>query len=124
MKFLIDNALSPALAQGLRDNGIDATHVRDYNLQAAADSVIFEQAIAEDRVIVSADTDFGELLALRRVAKPSVILFRRNQDRHPTRQLLVLLANLQAVEEFLRDGCILIFDDARMRVRMLPIGAD
>ncbi len=124
MRFLVDNALSPVLAEGLRDNGFDAVHVRDYNLQAAADSVIFDRAISEERVIVSADTDFGELLALRRVAKPSVILFRRNQDRHPARQLLLLLANLPAVEGFLRDGCILIFDDARMRVRMLPIGAE
>ncbi len=124
MRFLVDNALSPVLAEGLRNNGFDAVHVRDYNLQAAADSVIFDRAISEERVIVSADTDFGELLALRRVAKPSVILFRRNQDRHPARQLLLLLANLPAVEGFLRDGCILIFDDARMRVRMLPIGAE
>jgi predicted nuclease of predicted toxin-antitoxin system len=124
VRFLVDNALSPVLAEGLRNNGFDAVHVRDYNLQAAADSVIFDRAISEERVIVSADTDFGELLALRRVAKPSVILFRRNQDRHPARQLLLLLANLPAVEGFLRDGCILIFDDARMRVRMLPIGAE
>jgi predicted nuclease of predicted toxin-antitoxin system len=58
MKFLIDNALSPALAALLQQAGHDAIHVRSIGLQYADDDVIFDRAAVEGRIVVSADADF------------------------------------------------------------------
>lgn len=124
MKFLVDNALSPVLAERLRQNGHDAVHVRDYGLQAAADSEIFERAKNESRIIVSADTDFVTLLALRREREPSVVLVRQQHGRHPEQQALLLLANLPSLSAALQRGCIAVLEDSRIRVRSLPIGGE
>ncbi|MGH2862943.1 MAG: DUF5615 family PIN-like protein [Solirubrobacteraceae bacterium] len=59
MKFLIDNAPSPILAHELARLGHDAVHVRDLEMHAASDQEIFKHAAEQDRVVVSADTDFG-----------------------------------------------------------------
>ena len=75
MRFLVDNVLSPVLATLLERAGHDALHVRAIELHRSDDVVIFGRAAAEDRIVVSADTDFATLLATRSAQKPSVIQF-------------------------------------------------
>ena len=122
MRLLIDNALSPRLAEALRNAGHDAIHVRDYGMSATKDEEIFERAGRENRVVVSADTDFGRIVALRQTSQPSVIIFRWALLRSPADQAAVLLRNLSSVENDLEQGSLIIIEETRIRVRHLPIG--
>ena len=121
MKFLIDNNLSPLLADALKAAGHDAVHLRDLRMQAATDHVVLEHAKADERILVSADTDFGGLLARSGASTPSVILIRRLSGRRAAEQAALILANLDQVAEDLTAGAIVVLHEDSLRVRRLPM---
>lgn len=121
MRFLVDQNLSPQVAELLRDAGHEAVHTREVGMERSDDDAIFDRAAAEDRTIVSADTDFGTLLAERATSRPSVVLWRRTHDRRAASVVALLLANLTFIEQALAEGAIVVFQEERLRVRRLPL---
>ncbi len=121
MRFLVDANLSPDVARLLTAAGHDAVAVRDLGLRNAADDEILDRALIEDRVIVSHDTDFGTLLAVRRQTKPSFVLVR-SADPFTAKQVAGLIVdNLDVMVADLTAGAIVTFARGHLRSRRLPL---
>ena len=84
-------------------------------------SELVERARADSSVLLTFDPDFGELLALGILDKPSVIIFRLADERADSvnRRLSIILAERLAE---LEAGALILVEDTRYRVRKLPIG--
>lgn len=121
MKLLLDANLSPRVTVTLRASGYDVGHVGDEGLLTAEDHTILAHAAASGQVIVSADTDFGELLSAGEQHRPSVVLLRSADHLTPDEQAGLLAANLPAVAEELEAGAIVTLARGRLRVRPLPV---
>ncbi|MXW42053.1 MAG: hypothetical protein F4138_03490 [Acidimicrobiia bacterium] len=124
MKFLIDQNRSPHLAKLLRDAGHDAAHTSELGLERAEDRDLLLLAADENRIVVSGDTDFGTLLAMRRATSPSVILFRARHLPRAEHQVAVILQHLDEVANDLVQGAVLVVTDDRIRVRHPPLVVD
>ncbi len=119
MRFLLDECISARLVQTLQESGHDVVHVIDRGLAGHTDHEVLECARIEGRVLVSSDTDFGELLAKQDARMPSVVLFRQGK-RTPHHQVETLLVNLPEIAEDLEAGAIVAFTNDDTRIRRLP----
>ncbi|HET8863423.1 MAG TPA: DUF5615 family PIN-like protein [Solirubrobacterales bacterium] len=121
MKLLLDANLSPEVGRLLKEVGHDAIHVADIGLLTATDPEILQAAAKEERILLTADSDFGALLALGSLASPSVLLLRSADHLRPNEQAELMAANLPQIAEDLEKGAIVSLTSDRLRVRELPI---
>lgn len=121
MRFLVDENLSRQLPELLRTAGHEADHVAKVGLGAASDPEILDRARDDGCVLISADTDFGTLLAESHARLPSIILIRRTSNRRTFHLAGLIEANLPELAEDLEAGCVVVFDAERVRVRRLPL---
>jgi predicted nuclease of predicted toxin-antitoxin system len=121
MRFLADAGVSPKTVDFLKQLGHDAVHVRTVGLARAADAELIDRARTDSSVVVTFDLDFGDILALGVLDKPSVIIFRLTDERADSvnRHLATVLA--ERLTE-LESGALILVEDARYRVRRLPFG--
>ena len=89
-------------------------------MHAATDEVILARALAEGRIVVSADTDFGAIPAAQEAEHPSFILFREPNLLVARDYFDQLLPALPILEPELAAGCVAVFRKGRLRVRKLP----
>jgi len=120
VRLLLDECLSRRLGAVLGSPGRDVVHVLDVGLAGQPDEVVLAHARDEHRVLISADTDFGELLAREGAALPSLILLR-SAARTPEHQARTILANLDQIADELNSGAIVVFTNDSIRIRSLPI---
>lgn len=122
MKLLLDANLSPEVARLLNEAGHDAIHIQDIGLLSAPDPEILQAAADDGRILITADSDFGALLALRSLASPSVLLLRSADHLRSAGQASLVVANLPAIARDLEKGAVASLTTERLRVRRLPIG--
>lgn len=120
MRFLLDMGLSPATAEFLRGLGHDAVHLRDRGLQRLSDDGILALALQEGRAIASCDLDFTRLIARTGRPLPSLILFRL--ETYAVARINRLLQNLlKQHAHAIESGAIVVVEEERTRIRLLPI---
>jgi predicted nuclease of predicted toxin-antitoxin system len=121
MRFLADAGISPATVQFLIHLGHEAMHVRTIGMQQALDLDVVERARVDSSIVLTFDLDFGDVLALGVLDKPSVIIFRLADERPASvnQRLATILAERS---DDLNAGALILVEDTRYRVRKLPIG--
>jgi predicted nuclease of predicted toxin-antitoxin system len=120
MRFLIDMNLSPGWVHFLAKEHIEAIHWSYVGAGTASDEDVMRWADEHDYVVLTADLDFGAILAATGRRKPSVIQIRSDLIG-PEAIGGILLTCIRTVEEPLSNGALISLEAARARVRILPL---
>jgi predicted nuclease of predicted toxin-antitoxin system len=120
MRFLCDMGVSRKVSDWLRSQGHESSHLGEEGLARLPNGEIFAKAIAENRVILTFDLDFAEIAALACGRVASVVVFRLQNTRadHVIERMSMVLE--RAIEP-LTKGAIVTVEEARFRIRGLPM---
>ena len=122
MRFLADESLERPVVDAVRSLGHDVVWVTE-DQPALPDEQVLAQANAADRILITADKDFGDLVfAQGRPATPGVILLRINTEADADTRAAILAGALQNRDDWA--GRFSVIDSKRVRIIPLPPTAE
>ena len=115
MKFLIDRCAGKVIADWLRAAGHDVVEARDALRSGAdpGDRVLLEWAKAESRVLLTIDTDFGQLVFLEQAAHCGLV---RLPDVPAKQRVLIMEDLLTRFSQQLEERAIITVRGGRVRI--------
>ena len=116
MRFLVDRCAGHRLAEWLSNNGHDVVEARTVGPDPG-DRALLELAESENRMLVTMDKDFGELIYLRRVSHAGLI---RLPDVRVARRIELIEELIDQYSEALEDRAIVTIQGGRIRVSRSP----
>jgi predicted nuclease of predicted toxin-antitoxin system len=120
MNLLLDMNLPPIWSEFFTEKGYGAKHWSTLGVANAPDSDILSYAKTNGCVVLTFDLDFTDLLAASGESTPSVVILRTRTLKAEKLQER-LLEILKQCQEDLEKGAVVIVEDAKARVRTLPI---
>ena len=120
MKILVDMNLSPDWIEVFARHGLSAFHWSTIGDPRAEDPILFQWARANGYIVFTHDLDFGTLLALTQAENPSVIQVR-TQDVTPHYLEAMVISALNEYGSLLEAGTLIVLDEGKSRVRILPL---
>ena len=120
VKLLIDMNLSPDWTSTLEHHGWHAVHWSTIGDPRASDRTIMEWAAKHGYTVFTHDLDFSTILALTHATGPSVLQVRAQDIMRDSLERAVIAA-LKQHEIELAAGALVVIDQTRTRVRVLPM---
>ena len=112
MRFLVDRCAGRRLADWLRNNGHDALEAHSF-CPDPGDRALLELAESENRVVITIDKDFGELIYLHRVPHAGLI---RLPDVRASRRIEIIADIIDHYEQDLAERAIITVQGRNVRV--------
>lgn len=117
MKFLVDRCAGPQLADWLRTQDHDVLEARQLGPDPG-DQALLARATAEDRILLTIDTDFGELVYVGRFQHAGLV---RLPDV-PAPQRIALMGDvLRRHRGALEARAVITIRGGRIRIAHLPL---
>lgn len=123
MRLKLDENVDARLTKLLRQAGHDATTVQDQRLRGMADPFLYEHCASEDRILVSLDLDFSNVLRFPPERTPGIVVLRGPDDLFPTMRILVQTL-VNALTNDNPSGRLWIVEPGRLRVHEPPFEAE
>ena len=119
MLVKLDENMSNAHADYLRQMGHESDRVTDEGLSGATDAIVWQAVCQEQRFFITLDLDFSDVRRFPPGTHPGILLLRpRSRSRQAVLELLSRILSEYPLESL--QGCLVVADETQTRIRRPP----